>query len=137
MVAGIKILIVDDFEMFRNLLKNALTDMGYTNIVEAENGFDALSKIAEAKIKRDPFAIVFCDWNMPEVSGLQVLESCRKQGEAIDLPFVMVTAESDQTQVVRAIKAGATDYIVKPISEANLKLKIERIFKSQKLKAAA
>jgi two-component system, chemotaxis family, chemotaxis protein CheY len=123
----IRILIVDDFEMVRVMLKNTLNDLGHENIVEAEDGRVALSKLKEAHDSRQAFHLVFCDWNMPEVTGIEVLESCRAQPAFADLHFVMVTAEADQESVVRALRAGASDYIVKPISAEVLERKINRV----------
>lgn len=124
---NIRILIVDDFEMVRVLLKNALNDLGFFNLEEAENGRIALEKLKDGFLNKKPFSIIFCDWTMPEVTGMEVLEHCRNAESFKDLPFIMVTAEAEQDSVVRAIKAGATDYLVKPISPEILEKKIKKI----------
>src|SRR4051812_24637022 len=99
---GLRILLVDDFEMVRVLLRNALNDLGYENIEEAEDGRVALTKIREGHAAGNPFNLVFCDWNMPEVSGFEVLESCRSDAKFKNLPIVMVTAEAEQESIVKA-----------------------------------
>lgn len=132
-----KILLVDDFEMVRVMLKNILTELGHSDIEEAGDGREALVKIKEAWLNKVPFEMVFCDWNMPDVSGIDVVETCRGMAEYKDLPIVMVTAESERSQVIRALKAGATDYIVKPVAPEILEKKINLILdRINKRKAA-
>lgn len=125
--SGLRILLVDDFEMVRVMLRNALSDLGFTNIEEAEDGRVALTKITEAHASGSPFDLVFCDWNMPEVSGMEVLETCRSHEDFKSLPIVMVTAEAEQESIVKALRAGANDYIVKPIAPDILERKVNKI----------
>lgn len=122
-----KILLVDDFEMVRMMLKNILVGIGYDQIDEAVDGSDALIKIKSASEANKPYDMVFCDWNMPIMSGLEVIESCRCQDDLKQIPIVMVTAESERAQIIKALKAGATDYIVKPVSPEDLEKKIQQI----------
>jgi len=122
-----RILLVDDFEMIRMMLKNSLQSLGFTRIDEAVNGNDALFKMKDAFAKQDPYAFVFCDWNMPEKDGMEVLKECRGNPNLRHTPFVMVTAESEQEKVVQALKAGAVDYIVKPIAPAILQKKVAKL----------
>lgn len=122
-----RILLVDDFEIVRMMLKSALSDLGYSNVEEAEDGKIALRMLKEAHASGRPFNLVFCDWNMPEVSGIEVLETCRMTPEFVSLPIIMVTAEADQENVVRAVRAGATDYVVKPIAPDVLERKVNKI----------
>lgn len=122
-----KILLVDDFEIVRLMLKNALSDLGFPNVEEAEDGRVALKLIREAHSAGAPFNLVFCDWNMPDVSGLDVLETCRSLPDFKNLPIVMVTAEAEQQHVVRALRAGATDYVVKPIAPDVLEKKVNKV----------
>ncbi len=131
-----KILLVDDFEMVRMMLRMALSDLGFTNIEEAENGRVALARIKEADSQGTPFGIIFCDWSMPEVTGIEVLEALRGQQAFKSLPFVMVTAEAEQDCVVRAIRAGANEYLIKPISPEILTKKITKIFSKSLPKAS-
>ena len=130
-----RILIVDDFEMGRQILKSALIDLGYTNVAEAEDGKLAVECLNEAKAT-NPFSMIFCDWNMPEMNGLQVLQIVRKDEVYAKHPFVMVTAEADQENIVTALSAGASDYVVKPITPEILKVKLERIVGKLQARAA-
>jgi two-component system, chemotaxis family, chemotaxis protein CheY len=130
-----KILVVDDFEMMRFQLKKELAAMGYSNVTEAPDGTAAMDALLAASDEK-PFDIVFCDWNMPKATGLEVLEFCRNLPVYQKLPFVMVTAEAEQEAVVKAIKAGASDYIVKPIAGEALQTRVKSIF-SRLLKIAA
>jgi two-component system, chemotaxis family, chemotaxis protein CheY len=130
-----RILVVDDFEMVRVMLKRCLNTLGYADVHEAVDGKQALQMITKADQAGTPFGLVFADWNMPHMSGLDLLQACRADGRLKQLPFVMVTAESERQFVVQALNAGATDYIIKPFSEETLQKKIEKI--GARLKRAA
>ena len=94
----LRILIVDDFETVRLFLRNALNQIGIENINEAGDGREALQMIQEYKKSGEPFEMIFCDWNMPEMTGLELLQELRKTAEFKTLPFVMVTAESESSR---------------------------------------
>lgn len=128
MNASPRVLIVDDFETVRLFLRNALNQIGITNIEEAGDGKEALQILVDGKKKGQPYDMIFCDWNMPEMSGLDLLVEVRKSSEFRQLPFVMVTAESETSSVETALKAGTTDYITKPFTVDGLREKIESIF---------
>jgi two-component system chemotaxis response regulator CheY len=119
------------------MLRNALNELGYTNIDEAEDGKQAMAKLAEANNSGQAFAFMFCDWNMPEMDGIEVLEACRKSAQFTHLPIVMVTAEAEQASVVKALKSGATDYIVKPIAPDVLERKVNKVLTKLGYKVAA
>lgn len=123
-----RILIVDDFETVRLFLRNALNQIGIENIEEAGDGKEALQMIGDSKKSGQPFDMVFCDWNMPEMTGIELLHELRKTPDHQALPFVMVTAESETSSVESALKAGTTDYITKPFTVDGLREKIESIF---------
>lgn len=123
-----RILIVDDFETVRLFLRNALNQIGMENIEEAGDGKEALQMINDSKKSGNPFEMVFCDWNMPEMTGIELLQEIRKSTDHKNLPFVMVTAESETSSVENALKAGTTDYITKPFTVDGLREKIESIF---------
>jgi two-component system, chemotaxis family, chemotaxis protein CheY len=131
-----KILLVDDFEMVRVMLRNILQGLGYRNVEEAENGQAALKKINDAQAKGQPFNMVFCDWNMPVMSGIDLVEACQADPLLKALPFIMLTAQAEKAQIIRAIKAGATDYIIKPVSPEMLQAKINRLVEQLKQKSA-
>jgi two-component system chemotaxis response regulator CheY len=123
----LRILLVDDFEMIRSLLKQALKQLGYTDLSEAVDGEDALAKITQAKTDGQNFDIVFLDWNMPKMTGIEVVQKCKGNEVLKDIPFIMITAEREQKNVVAALKAGVSDYVIKPFSPKQLGSKIERI----------
>lgn len=120
----IKILVVDDFATMRKVIKNLLKNAGYNNIVEAEDGADALRVLKSAKVE-----FIISDWNMPNMNGLEFLKAVRADNEFSDLPFLMVTAEALQDNVVMAVKAGVSNYIVKPFTAEILGEKIEKTLK--------
>lgn len=126
----LKILLVDDFEMIRSLLKPALKQLGYTDLTEAVDGVDALEKITSAKDSGQPFDLVFLDWNMPKMTGIEVVQKCKSDDALKNIPFIMITAEREQKSVVTALKAGVSDYVIKPFSPRQLSSKIERILTS-------
>ena len=129
-----KFLIADDFEVMRYLLKNGLSAMGFSEVDEAIDGASATEKLEKAAAEGRPYDFVICDWNMPHLTGIQILEKCRQEGPYQKTPFVMLTAESDPESIVRAIKIGATDYIIKPIVAEELIRRLEKIFKRLNLK---
>ncbi|HEC24435.1 MAG TPA: response regulator [bacterium] len=120
---SMKILIVDDFSTMRRIIKNILKQIGFANIDEAENGEIALSKIIDGD-----YDFVISDWNMPEMSGIELLKKVRTSETVKDLPFLMVTAESKKENVIEAVKAGVNNYIVKPFTAEVLQEKISKIF---------
>ncbi len=122
---NLNILIVDDFATMRKVIRNLLKQGGYENIVEAEDGAAALKLL-----KSQPVDFIISDWNMPNMSGLELLKAVRADDELKALPFLMVTAEALKDNVVAAVKAGVSNYIVKPFTAEVLNEKIEKIVKS-------
>jgi len=123
---NMKVLVVDDFSTMRRIVKNILRQIGFTNIEEAENGNDAL-----VKLKRDKYDLVISDWNMPNMTGLDLLKAIRSDQDLCNIPVLMVTAEAKKENVIEAIKAGVNNYIVKPFTAETLKEKIEKIFNNK------
>jgi two-component system chemotaxis response regulator CheY len=119
---SIKILVVDDFATMRKVIRNLLKQSGYENLVEAEDGVNALKILKSQKID-----FIVSDWNMPNMSGLELLKAVRADEDLKDLPFLMVTAEALQENVVAAVKAGVSNYIVKPFTSETLDEKIKKI----------
>jgi len=117
-----KFLIVDDFSTMRRIIKNLLRDIGYDNVVEAEDGKQALSIIKGGGID-----FVITDWNMPNMTGIELLQEIRKLSGFSGLPVLMVTAESRKEQIVEAAQAGVNGYIVKPFNAATLKAKLDKV----------
>jgi two-component system chemotaxis response regulator CheY len=117
-----KILIVDDFNTMRKVLRNLLKQGGYENVVEAEDG-----EVALAVIKSQKIDFIISDWNMPNMSGLELLKAVRADAEVSATPFLMVTAEALQDNVIAAVRAGVSNYIVKPFTAEILSDKIAQI----------
>ena len=119
----LKILVVDDFSATRTLVTNHLSKLGYSNTVEAENGVSAL-----ARLKSALFDLVVTDCSMSDMSGLDLLKQIRADSDLKHIPVLMVTSEDLQGNIITAIKAGLSDYIVKPFEEYTFKQKLEKIF---------
>jgi two-component system chemotaxis response regulator CheY len=122
---NIKILVVDDFATMRKVVRNLLKQVGYEDIVEAEDGVMALRALKSQKID-----VIISDWNMPNMSGLELLKAIKDDPELAKTPFLMVTAEALQDNVVAAVKAGVNEYIVKPFTAEVLNEKIVKIMES-------
>lgn len=123
-----KILVIDDMSTMRKIVRNMLNKMGYNNIEEAEDGEPAWKMINEALEAGQPFDFIVSDWNMPAMTGIDLLKNIRSSEKFKKLPFLMVTAEAEQANVVIAVKAGVSNFVVKPFSILTLKEKIDKIF---------
>jgi len=121
-----KILVVDDFSTMRRIIKNILKQLGYVNIYEADDGTSALNVLKSEKIN-----LIISDWNMPQMSGIDLLKAVRGSQEWKDLPFLMVTAEGQKEHVIEAIKNRVSNYVVKPFTPETLLEKMNKIFESQ------
>lgn len=122
---NMKILVVDDFSTMRRIVKNILHQLGFSNIEEAEDG-----KIALNRLKGGGVEFVISDWNMPNMMGIDLLRQVRSDESLKKLPFLMVTAESQKENVIEAVQAGVSNYIVKPFTAETLEQKLELIFKA-------
>lgn len=126
----IKILIVDDLEFPRMIIRNMLHGLGYeshNNILEAANGLEAFDVMKEEQID-----LIICDWTMPIMTGFELLQKIRATPELAKTPFIMLTAAAEKENIMGAIKAGVSQYIVKPFTAETLYLKIESIFAKRK-----
>ncbi|MFZ5979150.1 MAG: response regulator [Candidatus Zixiibacteriota bacterium] len=121
-MGDLKILAVDDSPTMRRIIINTLKRAGYQDVVEAQDGKDAL-----AKLKVDKFNFVITDWNMPEMDGLTFVTTLRSMEEYKNLPVLMVTTRSVKDDIMEAMKAGVNNYIVKPFTPDTLKAKIEQV----------
>ncbi len=117
------ILIVEDDPGTRMILKDILRKEGYLNVVEASSGEEALSKLNESR-----FDLVICDWHMPGISGLQLFERIKESPNIETMPVLMVTGETEKSMIMKAIQAGVSGYIVKPLSPKNIVSKVESVF---------
>ncbi|THB64408.1 MAG: chemotaxis protein CheY [Gammaproteobacteria bacterium] len=120
---NMQILIVDDFSTMRRIIKNLLRDLGFTNTHEADDGTSALPML-----QKGGFDFLVTDWNMPGMTGIDLLKAVRSDPGLSSLPVLMVTAEAKRDQIVEAAQAGVNGYIVKPFTAVTLQEKIEKIF---------
>lgn len=118
-----KILIVDDFSTMRRIIKNLLRDLGFNNTQEADDG-----QTAWPMLQTGNFDFLVTDWNMPIMTGIELLEKVRANDELASLPVLLVTAEAKKEQIVQAAQAGVNGYVVKPFTAITLKEKIDKIF---------
>lgn len=120
---NMRVLVVDDFSTMRRIIKNILRQLGFTNIVEADDGTTAWDTLNKDKID-----FIISDWNMPQMTGIELLRKVRASEEFSDLPFLMVTAEAQQENILEAVQAKVSNYIVKPFTAEVMKQKIDKIF---------
>ena len=120
-----KFLVVDDSQTMRRIVNNALKGIGYDDIVEAEDGKDALTKLYVDKID-----FVITDWNMPNMSGLEFTKAVRSDDQFLNLPILMVTTRGMKEDVMEALQARVNNYVVKPFTPQVLKEKIDQILKT-------
>ncbi|AIX73404.1 MAG: chemotaxis response regulator CheY [Mixta calida] len=120
---NMRFLVVDDFNTMRRIVRNLLKELGFNNVEEAEDGVDALTKL-----RAGGFDFVISDWNMPNMDGLQLLQTIRADATLGKLPVLMVTAEAKKENIIAAAQAGASGYVVKPFTAATLEEKLGKIF---------
>ncbi len=120
---NLKFLVVDDFSTMRRIIRNLLKELGFSNVEEAEDGAVGLQKLRSGN-----FQFVITDWNMPNMTGIQLLRAIRAEATLRTLPVLMVTAEAKKENIIEAAQAGANGYIVKPFTAATLDEKLGKIF---------
>ncbi|MES2207173.1 MAG: chemotaxis response regulator CheY [Pseudomonadota bacterium] len=120
---NLKFLVVDDFSTMRRIIRNLLKELGFSNVDEAEDGAVGLQKLRSGS-----FQFVITDWNMPNMTGIQLLRAIRAEATLRTLPVLMVTAEAKKENIIEAAQAGANGYIVKPFTAATLDEKLGKIF---------
>lgn len=126
-----KILLVDDQSSIRSVYKLVLQDLGFLNIDSATDGLDAVNFL-----KMKPYDLVICDWNMPKMSGLDVLHILRECEETKTLPFMMVTSASEVDSVKKALGSGVSDYLIKPFQPSAFSDKARDLLRSSQHIAA-
>ncbi len=119
-----RVLLVDDLANVRRVMKRILKQIGFTKVTEADDGSTALAELEKREVD-----LIISDWNMPKVSGLELLKAVRSDESMKDTPFLMVTVEAQKDNVLEAVQAGVTNYIVKPFTAEDIKEKLEQIFK--------
>ncbi len=122
-IENTKFLVVDDFSTMRRIVRNLLKELGFVNVQEAEDGVDALNKL-----RGEQFDFVVSDWNMPNMTGIELLRAIRADATLKHLPVLMVTAEAKKENIIEAAQAGASGYVVKPFTAATLDEKLKKIF---------
>jgi two-component system chemotaxis response regulator CheY len=123
---NLRILIVDDFDTMVRIIRNILIDLGYTRIVSAKDGIQACQVLEKQKID-----FIISDWNMPKMTGLELLKKVRETPEWASIPFLMVTAEADKSMIMEAVNAKVSQYVIKPFTHETLKSKIESAIRNQ------
>jgi two-component system chemotaxis response regulator CheY len=126
MSSAVRFLIVDDFSTMRRMVRSVLVDLGYTDVVEADDGSSALPILRQGGID-----FLVTDVNMPGMAGLDLLRAVRADPKLAKLPVLLVTAEAKREQIVEAARAGVDGYVVKPFTAQTLKDKIEKILASR------
>ncbi len=121
--SNMKFLVVDDFSTMRRIVRNLLKELGFANAQEAEDGVVALKMLRGEK-----FDFVVSDWNMPNMTGIELLSAIRADDALKHLPVLMVTAEAKRENIIAAAQAGASGYVVKPFTAAILDEKLQKIF---------
>lgn len=120
-----KILVVDDMSTMRKIVMKVCQKLGFTTFAEAADGAIAWETLQNEK----NIGLIISDWNMPNCSGLDFLKRVRADSRYKHLPFILVTAEAEKDQVVEAIKAGCSGYVVKPFTAEQLSAKLEEVHK--------
>ncbi len=126
--ADTKILVVDDMMTMRKIVKKTLMEMGYKNLTEADDGETAWPLIEAAAATGEAFQLILSDWNMPKLKGIDLLRKVRALEAVKTTPFLLLTAESEKSQVVEAIKAGVSNYVTKPFTPDTLREKLKAVY---------
>lgn len=119
---NMRILVVDDAQTMRRIIVNLLRQLGFTNMTEADDGTTAWEKLGMERID-----LIISDWNMPKMTGIDLLKKVRESESYKTTPFIMVTAEGKRENVIAAVQAGVSNYIVKPFNAATLKEKMTKV----------
>ena len=122
----LQILIVDDMKTMRLMVKSSLKKLGFENFYEAADGVEATQVLA-----KKPINFIISDWNMPEMTGLELLQKCRSSNRYQTIPFIMLTAEQDTHQVREAVESGVDSYIIKPFSHEIFKERLDAVLKAK------
>lgn len=124
-----KILVADDMRTMRNLLRQVLSELTYNKITEVDDGAAAWTEIESSFALKIPYGLIISDWAMPKLSGLELLKKVRMTDATKNMPFLMITAESEAAQVKEAIMSGVSNYITKPFTADTVKAKLAAIWK--------
>lgn len=122
---NLRVLIIDDFATMRKIEKTILGQLGIKNVDEADDGSTALPKL-----QANRYDVVLLDWNMPTMTGLELLKAMRADENLKNVPVIMVTAEALKDNIVAAVQAGVNDYVVKPFTAGTLEEKLKKVLKA-------
>ncbi|HYX31576.1 MAG: response regulator [Pseudobdellovibrionaceae bacterium] len=123
-----KILIVDDMNMFRQMVRQALNTLEFKKMTEASDGTHAFAALAEAAQTQEPYQMVISDWNMPKMKGIELLKKVRAEEWGKKLPFIMLTAEAEKDHIIEAVQAGVDNYIIKPFTVDQMKQRLTQTY---------
>lgn len=135
--ANTKILIIDDMLTMRKIVRKCLIELGFQDVTEADDGATGWPLLEKAAAEGAPFQLVISDWNMPKLQGIDLLKQVRANPQLKKTPFILLTAESEKTQVVQALQAGVSNYIVKPFTPQVLSEKLKQAWAVSQKQAAA
>lgn len=130
-LSNLKFLVVDDMQLMRKIVAGELTRLGAKHIEFAEDGMQAIEVLKTKALAQAPIDFIVSDWNMPKMSGIELLKIVRKISIYKDVPFLMVTAEAEVDQVQEAISSGVDNYVVKPFTPAQFETKLESVYKKR------
>jgi two-component system, chemotaxis family, chemotaxis protein CheY len=119
---NMRILVIDDFQTMRRIIINLMRQLGFTNMIEADDGTTAWERLESESVD-----LIISDWNMPKMTGMDLLRKVRSSDRHKAIPFIMVTAEGKRENVIAAVQAGVSNYIVKPFNAATLKEKLSKV----------
>jgi len=120
-----RVLVVDNLALMRRVIRGVLRQMGFKNIIEAEDGSRALEEL-----RRKKTGLILSDWNMPKMNGLELLKAVRSDEDLKHIPFIMITAEVDKDNILEAVNAGVSSYITRPFTFETVSKKLIRVFES-------
>ncbi len=121
-ISEMRILLVDDMESMRSIIKTSLNQLGVVDIHTAINGYDAIKMLSKKEVD-----LIISDWDMPKVTGIDFLKYVRNTPQFKHLPFILLTASNERSRVKQAIEGRATDYLTKPFKASSLEQKLTRV----------
>lgn len=132
------VIIVDDNEVVREVITNVVKKLGFTSVIEVENGEEAWSEIQKAVTEEKNLRLLISDIDMPTMNGLQLLDKVRKQGQTNHLPVILLTAHAEREVIIQAVYEGVSGYIIKPFDMETVRKRIvETLDKAEQIKKAA
>ncbi len=125
---NLKILVVDDARSMRRIIEHMLKGIGFTNIFQVEDGKEAQDAITDAHLQEAPFDLIISDWNMPNMNGLELVKYLKSDKRFDNIPFLLITAEAELSNITLAVKHGVSNFIIKPFDITVFKEKLQTIY---------